>query len=297
MIRVLIADDNKDFARQLQAYLEGQEDMEVVGVANEGREVLRLLQERQPDVLLLDLIMPVMDGISVLEHLSREKRNLPPEKASRFPKILVISAFGHEDAVRRASELGAQYILLKPFSLEALAARIRELVGSPGGEGSAQTSVVPFWGRKEGESAEEEAAPELDNAYLDAQITAVLHEIGVPAHIKGYKYLREAIAMVYKNMEILGSITKVLYPEIARKYNTMPTRVERAIRHAIEVAWERGSPDAVLKYFGYTISQSRAKPTNSEFIAMIADKLRVEHSIRERRMRKKNASYSSDRLE
>jgi len=291
MIRVLVADDNKDFARQVQDYLNLQEDMEVVGVANEGTEVLRLLQEFQPDVLLLDLIMPIMDGISVLEHLAKEKRNMLSGRVPqnfKYPKILVISAFGHEEAVRRASDLGAQYILLKPFALETLAARIRELAGSLQEKDHMPSFVSSPKADVDGGS--DDPFPELDNAYLDAQITAVLHEIGVPAHIKGYKYLREAIAMVYKNMEILGSITKVLYPEIAQRYNTAPTRVERAIRHAIEVAWERGSTDAVLKYFGYTISQSRAKPTNSEFIAMIADKLRVEHSIREKRKKSKNSS-------
>jgi len=175
MIRVLVADDNKDFARQLQAYLEGQEDMEVVGVANEGREVLRLVQERQPDVLLLDLIMPVMDGISVLEQLSKERRSLSQEEASEYPKILVISAFGHEDAVRRASELGAQYILLKPFSLETLVARIREIANSSVGKGSAAPVGVFRDDPEKGGGVGGASVAEVDDAYLDAQITAVLH--------------------------------------------------------------------------------------------------------------------------
>ncbi|MNO85223.1 Stage 0 sporulation protein A [compost metagenome] len=214
-----------------------------------------------PDVLILDIIMPHLDGLGVLERL--RDINLSPQ-----PKIIMLTAFGQENITQRAVQLGASYYILKPFDMEVLANRIRQLVGiqtisSTSSQSFAKSNVVPLGKGKN----------------LDANITSIIHEIGVPAHIKGYQYLREAITMVYNNIEILGAITKTLYPAIAEKFKTTPSRVERAIRHAIEVAWTRGNIDSISHLFGYTINISKSKPTNSEFIAMVADKLRIEHKV------------------
>lgn len=251
-IKVLVADDNREFADLLKEFISEQRDMEVVGIAYNGNEVLEMIETYAPDVVILDIIMPVLDGIGVLEKV--QGMNFKPE-----PKIIMLTAFGQETITKRAVELGASYYILKPFDMDILINRIRQVVRVP--SGSKQTPVM------------------TRGKNVDASITNIIHEIGVPAHIKGYHYLREAINMVYKDVEILGSITKVLYPKIADKYNTTPSRVERAIRHAIEVAWGRGNVDAIRSVFGYTVSVGKAKPTNSEFIAMVADKLRIEAKI------------------
>ncbi|MGD8191529.1 sporulation transcription factor Spo0A [Brevibacillus ginsengisoli] len=255
-IEVVLADDNREFVSLLEEYINNQSDMSVVGVAYNGNDVLKVLEERVPDILILDIIMPHLDGLAVLEHL--QNMRLQPQ-----PKIIMLTAFGQEEITKKAVELGASYCILKPFDMEVLAQRIRQIITN-------KTSFKP--------SIKSSAlAPKGRN--LDASITNIIHEIGVPAHIKGYLYLREAITMVYNDVELLGSITKVLYPDIAKKFNTTASRVERAIRHAIEVAWSRGNLDSISSLFGYTISNSKAKPTNSEFIAMVADKLRIEAKI------------------
>ncbi|MFC4078207.1 sporulation transcription factor Spo0A [Salinithrix halophila] len=254
-MRVVLADDNREFAELLKDHLNSQQDIEVIGVAYNGNEVMDLLDREMPDVLVLDIIMPHLDGLGVLEKLN--------DRSEAMPKIIMLTAFGQENITQRAVELGAAYYILKPFDMEVLTHRIRQMQGRP------VTST-----RGTGITA---SAPRTEN--LDANITNVIHEIGVPAHIKGYLYLREAITMVYNEVELLGAITKTLYPRIAEKYNTTPSRVERAIRHAIEVAWSRGNMDSIRKLFGYTINVSKAKPTNSEFIAMVADKLRIEHKV------------------
>jgi two-component system response regulator (stage 0 sporulation protein A) len=254
-MRVVLADDNREFAQLLRDHLNAQDDIEVIGVAYNGNEVLGLLEREIPDVLVLDIIMPHLDGLGVLEQLN--------ERSERLPKTIMLTAFGQENITQRAVELGAAYYILKPFDLELLTHRIRQMQGH-----SPTTTRSPLMGTVPSKSEN-----------LDANITSVIHEIGVPAHIKGYLYLREAITMVYNEVELLGAITKTLYPRIAEKYNTTPSRVERAIRHAIEVAWSRGNMDSIRKLFGYTINVSKAKPTNSEFIAMVADKLRIEHKV------------------
>lgn len=259
-IQVLLADDNREFTNLLSEYISEQNDMEVVGVAYNGDEVVDFINEGKiPDILILDIIMPHLDGLGVLEKI--QEMGLSPN-----PKIIMLTAFGQENITQKAVQLGASYYILKPFDMDVLANRIRQLVTNQPvttSGGTSRANVVPMSKGKN----------------LDANITSIIHEIGVPAHIKGYQYLREAITMVYTNIEILGAITKTLYPDIAVKFKTTPSRVERAIRHAIEVAWTRGNIDSISQLFGYTINISKSKPTNSEFIAMVADKLRIEHKV------------------
>jgi len=267
-IEVFLADDNREFTNLLSEYIQEQDDMTVIGVAYNGEEVIRQLEEtrRVPDVMILDIIMPHLDGLGVLEKL--RDMNLSP-----MPKIIMLTAFGQENITQRAVQLGASYYILKPFDMDVLANRIRQLAGNPSissmTTSSLQSSVMTR------SNVVQMGKPKN----LDANITSIIHEIGVPAHIKGYQYLREAITMVYNNIEILGAITKTLYPAIAEKFKTTPSRVERAIRHAIEVAWTRGNIDSISHLFGYTINIAKSKPTNSEFIAMVADKLRIEHKV------------------
>lgn len=259
MIQVIVADDNKEFTDLLTEYITDQPDMDIIGVAYHGNEVIRLIEQEGliPDVLILDIIMPYLDGLGVLERI--RSLDLPKQ-----PKVIMLTAFGQENITQKAVELGASYYILKPFDVEMLTHRIRQVSTNHvinSGPVKPQTTSIP-----------------VKSKNLDANITNIIHEIGVPAHIKGYMYLREAITMVYNNIEILGSITKILYPQIATKYKTTPSRVERAIRHAIEVAWSRGNVDSISSLFGYTVNSSKAKPTNSEFIAMVADRLRIEHN-------------------
>ncbi|NLM52558.1 MAG: sporulation transcription factor Spo0A [Firmicutes bacterium] len=251
MLRVFVADDNREFSDLLVEYLEQQPDIEIVGKAYNGKETLELIRENPPDILLLDIIMPHLDGLGVLE-----KINEMEEK----PKVIMLTAFGQEDITRKAVELGASYYILKPFNMEVLVERIRLL-----GNGAASTPTV------------HSLTKPMKKSSLEAEVTNIIHEIGIPAHIKGYHYLREAIMMVVEEVDLLGSVTKVLYPRIAEKFDTTSSRVERAIRHAIEVAWSRNNIDTIKKFFGYTINTERGKPTNSEFIALVADRLRLHN--------------------
>ena len=256
-IRVGLADDNRELVHLIEEYLNNQDDMEVVGLAYNGQDCLEMVNEKKPEVLILDIIMPHMDGIAVLEEI---------RMGDVQPNVIMLTAFGQEDVTKKAVDLGASYFILKPFDMENLTNHIRQVSGKRSTFVKKAPSV----------SFEKDSEP----VNLDASITNIIHEIGVPAHIKGYMYLREAISMVYHDIELLGSITKVLYPDIAKKYKTTSSRVERAIRHAIEVAWSRGNIDSISSLFGYTVSMSKAKPTNSEFIAMVADKLRIEHQVK-----------------
>ena len=264
-ITVLIADDNPDFAMTLIGYLEKEDDMEVIGVAKDGKEACDMILNTKPDIVLLDVIMPYLDGLGVLEKISASKME-------KKPICIMLSAVGQTKITQQAISLGAEYYVIKPFDIELLIKRIRD---------------IKYFEPKQNQSAtinRANKAPYIDipkenkksEDNLEALVTNVIHELGVPAHIKGYQYLREAIMMVINDIDIINQITKQLYPEIAEKYKTTPSRVERAIRHAIEVAWARGQADAVENIFGYTISAAKGKPTNSEFIAMIADKLRLE---------------------
>ncbi len=256
-VKVCIVDDNRELVRLLDEFISSQDDMEVIGVAYNGQDCLKMMGSAEPDVLLLDIIMPHLDGLAVLEKV----REFP-----KPPNVIMLTAFGQEDVTKKAVELGASYFILKPFDMEQLGNTIRQVNGNVSSNGAKSPSKSHYLSSYENKPRN-----------LDASITNIIHEIGVPAHIKGYLYLREAISMVYNDIELLGSITKVLYPDIAKKYNTTASRVERAIRHAIEVAWSRGNIESISSLFGYTVSMSKAKPTNSEFIAMVADKLRLEH--------------------
>lgn len=256
-ISVCFVDDNRELIHLMEDYFGEQEDIEVVGTALHGKEGIALIEEKNPDVLVLDIIMPHMDGIAVLNEI--KMMDLPKK-----PHIIMLTAFGQEEVMKKAVDLGASYFILKPFDIENLADQIRQVQGTS----PVRTAKI-----------KKPANEDKKKQDLEANITNIIHEIGVPAHIKGYMYLREAITMVYNDIDLLGSITKVLYPDIAKKFNTTASRVERAIRHAIEVAWSRGNIDSISALFGYTINVSKAKPTNSEFIAMVADRLRLEHKV------------------
>lgn len=267
-IKIVLADDNKDFCQVLKEYLSNEDDIEILGIAKDGVEALQLVKEKQPDLLVLDVIMPHLDGLGVIEKLNA--MNL-----EKMPKIIVLSAVGQDKITQTAINLGADYYIVKPFDFVIFINRIRELVLNkpvvPQAKASKQVTELQMSRTNDYQKA--------SSGNIEAEITNIIHEIGVPAHIKGYLYLREAIKMVIDNVELLGAVTKELYPSIAKNFNTTPSRVERAIRHAIEVAWSRGKVDTINQLFGYTVHTTKGKPTNSEFIAMIADKLRLEHSI------------------
>lgn len=264
-ISVLIADDNQDFSRTLSTYINRQEDMEVIAMAKDGNEAVEMIANTRPDVVLLDVIMPHLDGIGVLEKINMIK-------LENKPIFIMLSAVGQDKITQRAIALGAEYYIVKPVDIELLMNRVRDIkFYKPNNSGmnffARETKQQYIDVSNNGRGKEEN---------LEALVTNIIHEVGVPAHIKGYQYLREAIMMVVNDIDVINQITKSLYPKIAYKFNTTPSRVERAIRHAIEVAWGRGQQDAVENIFGYTISAAKGKPTNSEFIAMIADKLRLE---------------------
>lgn len=241
--KVLLADAGHEFRELLQAALQETEEFEVVAAVEDGTEASRLLQEKEPDLVVMDMVLPGLDGLALLERIGamQEKR----------PEVIVVSRFSSERVVAAAMECGVYYYMAKPCALESLLMRMHQAMQ-----------------RDDGADDGEDAALELS-----AQVTAIIHEIGVPAHIKGYQYLREAIMIAVEDMDVINAVTKVLYPEVARRYGTTPSRVERAIRHAIEVAWDRGDLETLQKFFGYTVSNTKGKPTNSEFIAMIADRL------------------------
>lgn len=254
-IKLLIADDNKEFCDILQEYFSDQEDIELIGIAYNGVEALKMIEEEEPNVVVLDIIMPHLDGIGVLEKLN---------DVDVRPKVIMLTAFGQESMTQKAVQLGADYYLLKPFDIDVLSNRIRQLGNVFVPVQTVRTATV-------------QQVNKVKN--LEVEVTNIIHQMGVPAHIKGYQYLRDAILLVINEVNLLGAVTKELYPMIAEKYATTPSRVERAIRHAIELAWDRGNVDMMNKFFGYTINLDRGKPTNSEFIAMVADKLRLSYKV------------------
>ena len=241
---VLIADGSEEFCAQLSAALQNG-GYQVIGTATDGQSAMEQLRASDPEVLVLDLMLPKGDGVAVVESVPREKR----------PKLLLLAAFATDYVAGIAASLGADYLMLKPCTAQTVAQRVREIL-----------------------EADRAAADRRLNAEPDIEtlVTNVIHEIGVPAHIKGYQYLREAIIIAVGDMEVINAITKVLYPQVAKTFATTPSRVERAIRHAIEVAWDRGDLDTLQRFFGYTVSNTKGKPTNSEFIALIADRLQLQ---------------------
>lgn len=232
----------------------------MVGIAKDGLEALRLIDREKPDILVLDIIMPHLDGLGVLERLNESN-------SQEIPKVIVLSAVGQDAITQRAIALGASYYMVKPFDFNIFIDRLKQIYDM-------ESSSI-----KDPDSTYFEVKEENSNYRerdLETKITKIIQEIGIPAHIKGYLYIREAITMVIDDMDYLGAVTKELYPAVANRFNTTPSRVERAIRHAIEVAWNRGKVETLDRIFGYTVNNAKGKPTNSEFIALIADKLRLE---------------------
>lgn len=256
-ISVLIADDNNEVTAELSDYINAEDGMTVAAVAHNGEEAYALIHETHPDVIILDLVMPKLDGIGVLKRL--ENAVLP-----KRPKIIIysVSTVAINMAVNTSARI--DYCLLKPQNNDRICEVIRDICAlSKAAKPSIIQSAIPS-------STASEAVD------LETVVTDFIHELGVPAHIKGYQYIRSAIMMVVENMDLLNFITKQLYPEIAKSYNTTASRVERAIRHSIEVAWSRGKPEIMNEIFGYTIHTGKGKPTNSEFIAMVADRIRLQ---------------------
>lgn len=259
-INVVIADDNERIRHNLQEIISRERDMIITGSAADGMEVLTVIREKQPDIVLLDIIMPKMDGLGVLEEIKND------EKLLKKPAFIILTAMGQEEVMEEAMELGANYVILKPFDEKSLIKKIRQIKN---GKNTLETKgFIRLEGKPSGQNGDYQ---------LEIIVTNIIHEIGVPAHIKGYQYLRDSIIMAVGNMDILNSITKQLYPAIAKMHETTPSRVERAIRHAIEVAWNRGKIDTINELFGYGMQAGKGKPTNSEFIALIADKIRLEY--------------------
>ena len=275
-LNVAIADDNEKMVEVLSKIIDQDEDLKLVGKAHNGEEICNIIKEKQPDVVVLDIIMPKVDGLSVMERFSHD------ENLKKVPSFIVVSAVGQERITEDAFDLGADYFMLKPFDNKMLLNRIKHIRRA--GERRAREMNRPR--QKEEENT-------YNSGNLETDVTDIIHEIGVPAHIKGYQYLRDAIIISVEEKEMLVSVTKVLYPAIAKKHGTTasrverairhqttPSRGERAIRHAIEVAWSRGKMDTIDQLFGYTVSNGKGKPTNSEFIALIADKIRLEYKNR-----------------
>lgn len=269
-IRLAIADDSRDFCRIMKDYISTVPDIELVGMASDGLVTLELVESKRPDVLLLDNVMPFLDGLGVLTKLSEAglKENM---------KVIMISGSLSDDFVIHASKNGADYIMSRRMSADEIITKIRMVMESPEVENS-YSQIRADVGSNSTANNFNSFTPSVKKTSNDVErtVTTIIHEIGVPAHIKGYTYLREAIMLVLKDTDLINSITKQLYPTVAKKHNTSSSRVERAIRHAIEVAWDRGDTETLNKLFGFTINQNKGKPTNSEFIAMISDKLRLE---------------------
>lgn len=251
-ITVYLVDDNKDFLDLCGESLE-EYNFEILGKSVDGNTALKEITELSPDVVISDMIIPGLDGLGLIKKIKESGME-------KEPAIIVLSCINSEYMMQQAIASGANYYMLKPFEINVLKDRINDIIKVKSGE-------IKDHARKE------------NGLDLETCVTKAIHEIGVPAHIKGYQYLREAIIMSVEDMDVINYITKLLYPEIAKKYNTTSSRVERAIRHAIEVAWDRGDIDVLNKVFGYTVNNSRGKPTNSEFIAMIADTLRLELKV------------------
>ena len=238
-VKILLADASDDARGLLQTALERSGRFEVVASTGDGTQVVELVRMHKPDVIVMDLILPGLDGLSILRKLKEEDH----------PEVLVTSNFVRQEMVAEAGNLGAAMFISKPYSEDAMIEHLLRIA--------------------------EKRSEQFHAPGLEEMVTAIIHEVGVPAHIKGYQYVREAIMITVEDMEVINSVTKVLYPEVAKRYHTTPSRVERAIRHAIEVAWDRGDIETLQRFFGYTVSNIKGKPTNSEFVAMISDRIRL----------------------
>ena len=244
---VIIADNAEEFCGSLSAALQRAKGFQVLGIANDGEQAVRMVMERKPQILVLDMMLAKKDGLSVLKAISAMEQH---------PMVLATTGFVTEYVASAAANLGVQYMMLKPCDMTALVEHLEEIRG--------------------GENQRRNSGSAAGQTNIETMVTNIIHEIGVPAHIKGYQYLREAIMIAVEDMDVINAITKILYPQVAKTFQTTPSRVERAIRHAIEVAWDRGDLDTLQRFFGYTVSNTKGKPTNSEFIALIADKLQLQ---------------------
>ena len=243
-ITVVLVDANDEFRSMLREAVEQTGEFEVVGTAADGMSAWKLIEETKPELLVTDILLPELDGFGLLSRLNAK---------GAMPKTILLSALYRTEIVSQAMNQGVSYFMPKPCETDSLIERMRMAAGT-----------------------ESKIAVEDELQSLQRRVTAVIHEVGVPAHIKGYQYVREAIVIAVQDIEVINAVTKELYPEVARRFSTTPSRVERAVRHAIEVAWDRGDLETLQRYFGYTVSNTKGKPTNSEFIAMIADKIRLE---------------------
>lgn len=268
-VNVVIVDDNPMILNTLDEVISSEAGLSVIGRADNGKDAIDMIKDTQPDVVLLDLVMPQMDGITVVENIKKKTSML------KNPAFIILSAVGGEQMTEEAFQAGANYFLMKPFDKDILVNKIRRIGKRPVRPVPGKVLEAPLKA-----ATPEEAAmnrEEYMKEHLETDITKMLHELGIPAHIKGYQYLRDAISMVVRDREMMEAVTKILYPEIAKKNYTSSSRVERAIRHANEVAWGRGSLEVIDELFGYTISTGKGKPTNSEFIALIADKICLDY--------------------
>lgn len=249
--KIVVIEDNQSTCELIKSMVLGQDGLEISGTADNGFKGLALIEEIKPDVVILDMIMPRMDGLEVLERISRSN-------SGYSPSVICLSAAGQEDMIRKAVELGAKYYMLKPFDYNLILKRIKEL------------------SNKSGVDSNTILQPQRSNN-IDGRISDIFLLAGIPAHIRGYHFLREAIKIVIEEKGRINSITKQLYPDVAIRFNTTPGKVERAIRHAIDVSWNRGKAEGINKAFGCSVFGKYDKPTNGEFIALIADKLSIEN--------------------
>ena len=261
-LNVAIVDDDERFRRILEENVSNDKDLHLVATESNGEDACKMIKEKLPDVVLLDIIMPKLDGLGVLERIQRDN------EIEKKPTFIVMSAISNQKIIDTAFEHGASYYIIKPFDSYMIIDRVKSLYSI-----NFEVKRTKFY-----QSYEKNL--EVPEKTLEEIVTEMIHDMGVPAHIKGYQYLREAIMMSVDDLEMLNSITKILYPEVAKKFQTTPSRVERAIRHAIEVAWGRGRVDTLEEFFGYTVSQGKGKPSYSEFIALITDKFRMNQQKR-----------------
>ncbi len=263
-LTVLVADDNESVANLIEETIRNDSGFQVVGKVNNGEDALKAIKSNEPDVVLLDIIMPKLGGIEVMELVKQDKN------IKKIPTFVIISAVGSERIAENAFNLGANYYIMKPFDGATLLKRLNDIGRTRMQKPAAANMVTDC----------EFGTEKVSDRRLESEITAIIHEIGIPAHIKGYHYLRDSILLSVKDSDMINCITKVLYPTLAKKHQTTSSRVERAIRHAIEVAWSRGNFEVLNDMFGYTVNKGKGKPTNSEFIALIADKIRLQYHIK-----------------